>query len=527
MNPKPNGDAMRIEIHVLQNFAPSNLNRDDTGSPKDAEFGGYRRARISSQCGKRAVRWHKALREELEAVFAKRSTRHAKAVAELLHRDHGKQPNESENVGRYMFQRIGFKEDRRGRLTVLQLLGDDEIRSIANAAAQHWSTLAPLANAQLLWDRLADQLTKFLGQSTSNPEMFGRLIADAKAGTANAAKIQQWLALPRDAWEPLISAVRSIPTAVLADLAKHYETPPEPVDSEDEDGDEPNVPKKAVTLFKDKKKNKDVAEALGKIELPKSNDPKRSAGDADGKAAAKVLRDIFNPLQRLTTAAVDVALFGRMVAEIKTGAMNVDAACQVAHAISTNKLASMESDYFTAVDDLKMLAEAKGEPEDAGAGHLGTVEFNSACFYRYANLDVRELKKNLQGDVELARKTSAAFLKAFVDAIPTGKQNTFAAQNGVSLVFATVRTGDPVSLANAFVKPVAPTEKHSLVENSILAMDDYYGRSNKMHGDRGLVRSVVCQEERVKLEHLKDDVGSVEQLIAAAVAAAFPAGGVA
>ena len=47
---------MRIEIHVLQNFAPSNLNRDDTGSPKDAEFGGYRRARISSQCLKRAVR---------------------------------------------------------------------------------------------------------------------------------------------------------------------------------------------------------------------------------------------------------------------------------------------------------------------------------------------------------------------------------------------------------------------------------------------------------------------------------------
>lgn len=47
---------MRIEIHLLQNFSPSNLNRDDTGSPKDAEFGGFRRARISSQCIKRAVR---------------------------------------------------------------------------------------------------------------------------------------------------------------------------------------------------------------------------------------------------------------------------------------------------------------------------------------------------------------------------------------------------------------------------------------------------------------------------------------
>ena len=45
-----------IEIHALQNFAPSNLNRDDTGAPKDALFGGTRRARVSSQCLKRSVR---------------------------------------------------------------------------------------------------------------------------------------------------------------------------------------------------------------------------------------------------------------------------------------------------------------------------------------------------------------------------------------------------------------------------------------------------------------------------------------
>lgn len=45
-----------VEIHIVQNFAPSNLNRDDTGSPKDALFGGYRRARISSQCLKRSMR---------------------------------------------------------------------------------------------------------------------------------------------------------------------------------------------------------------------------------------------------------------------------------------------------------------------------------------------------------------------------------------------------------------------------------------------------------------------------------------
>ena len=47
---------MFVELHIIQNFAPSNLNRSDTGSPKDCEFGGVRRARISSQCLKRAIR---------------------------------------------------------------------------------------------------------------------------------------------------------------------------------------------------------------------------------------------------------------------------------------------------------------------------------------------------------------------------------------------------------------------------------------------------------------------------------------
>ena len=77
---------MRIEIHVLQNFAPSNLNRDDTGSPKDAEFGGYRRARISSQCHKRAVRNyfkdHDLIPAANRAVRTKRLLEHVHDAAE-------------------------------------------------------------------------------------------------------------------------------------------------------------------------------------------------------------------------------------------------------------------------------------------------------------------------------------------------------------------------------------------------------------------------------------------------------------
>jgi CRISPR system Cascade subunit CasC len=63
---KTKGKKMLIEVHIIQNHAPSNLNRDDSGSPKSAIFGGYRRARISSQCLKRCYRTSKTFREEVD-----------------------------------------------------------------------------------------------------------------------------------------------------------------------------------------------------------------------------------------------------------------------------------------------------------------------------------------------------------------------------------------------------------------------------------------------------------------------------
>ena len=44
-----------VDIHVLQTVPPSCVNRDDTGSPKTAVYGGVRRARVSSQAWKRSM----------------------------------------------------------------------------------------------------------------------------------------------------------------------------------------------------------------------------------------------------------------------------------------------------------------------------------------------------------------------------------------------------------------------------------------------------------------------------------------
>lgn len=168
-------------------------------------------------------------------------------------------------------------------------------------------------------------------------------------------------------------------------------------------------------------------------------------GEEDKNAYKKALKD--NP-------SVDIALFGRMAASDPT--LNYDAAAQVAHAISTHTIQN-EYDYFTAVDDLQ-------DDDNAGAGHLGTVEFNSSTLYRYANVNVTELSKaldNLYDAVDVVKK----YVEAFVRSMPTGKENTFANRTFPDAIYVTVRNDQPVNLCGAFEKPVRASEDGYVAES--------------------------------------------------------------
>ena len=141
--------------------------------------------------------------------------------------------------------------------------------------------------------------------------------------------------------------------------------------------------------------------------------------------------------------SLDVALFGRMIAD--TPDLNVDAACQVAHAISTHRV-SAEFDFYTTVDDLA------GEDE-SGAAMMGYVEFNSATLYRFATLSLGRLADNL-GDEGAVAPGVRSFVEGFVKSLPTGHQNTFAAITLPDLVLVSLREDQPVSLVGAFEQPV-------------------------------------------------------------------------
>lgn len=377
---------MWIELHILQNFAPSCLNRDDTNSPKDCVFGGYRRARISSQCIKRATRTHPAFEEAVSSGVGVRTKRLVNPlVADLTARGHDEDAAHAVAIA-VVNALIGkMKGDQ---TSVLVYLGNDEIARV-------------FALIEERWDDLSEAAAKAEGDK--------------------------------------------IPKA-LQDLAK---------------------------------------------EIAKE----------------------FTP----ATDAADVALFGRMVAEFTN--WNIDAACQVAHAISTHR-AEMEMDFYTAVDDLN-------PGEETGAGMMGTVEFNSSCFYRYALIDLDRLTKNLGGDAELAAAAVDGFLRASVAAIPTGKQNSMAAQNPPSLVFAVVKhkSAMPWSLANAFEVPVDVGRNGKLVDESAQALAAYWDRLTAMYGADGIREGAACQLGEADLSALADyHVGSVADVYGR-VSEAIAAGG--
>lgn len=198
-----------------------------------------------------------------------------------------------------------------------------------------------------------------------------------------------------------------------------------------------------ISIKADKKGNPEKAEALFFISSKQAKTIAEHALSLDltDKQTEKILKDDLkgNP-------SVDIALFGRMAASDPT--LNYDAAAQVAHAISTHTVQN-EFDYFTAVDDLQA-------DDNAGAGHLGTVEFNSSTLYRYATVNASELVETIGSDcvAGIVKK----FGQAFIFSMPTGKENTFANRTLPSTVYVTIRCDQPVNLCGAFERPVKKSE---------------------------------------------------------------------
>lgn len=318
-----------IDIHALQTIPPSNINRDDTGSPKSAFFGGIQRQRVSSQA------WKSVIRRYFES-----------------HLDRSK---------------LGVRT---------RLIADEVVARILSSA----------------------------------PEF--------DADSAEDAVVQAFTA--------------------VGNSKKH-------VKLEKQEGDK-RISDRAVSnaaLFLSNQQIDKLAQAI--IE-------------ANGeKIPPKQVKEILN-----TEHGIEIALFGRMVAEAAD--FNVDAACQVAHALSVHG-SEPDFDYYTAVDDV-----VRASDDATGAGMIGTVEMASSTFYRYANINMDALNANL-GDASVSVEATLAFVRAFIESMPTGKQNSFAARTLPDAVIVSVRNDRPISYVNAFEKAITEVEGRRVAAARALASE--------------------------------------------------------
>lgn len=175
-------------------------------------------------------------------------------------------------------------------------------------------------------------------------------------------------------------------------------------------------------------------------------------------------------LLRNDTMAADVALFGRMLAASKRH--NVEAAAQVAHAMTVHKVA-VDEDFFTAVDDLNR--------DDAGAGHMGVAEFGAGVFYLYICIDRELLVENLGGDAALAAKALEGLCRAACTVSPTGKQNSFASRAWASYCLAEKTDMQPRSLSVAFLKGL--DEAGDLMAQAIERLEKERNKFAAVYGD--------------------------------------------
>ncbi len=326
-----------IELHILQSFPVTCLNRDDVGAPKSAIFGGAQRARVSSQCWKRAIRMQ--AKELADHPFSGQRTRFLVRELKTAFQDAGKDEQNAILLATAAADAIGKLDDPdKGNVKTLLFFSPNELTGVVKA---------------MLECDFGDDLSKAYDQD---------------------------LEIDKRSREKALKEVKA-------------------------------KTKKAVRAFGGQVKD-----------------------------------------------AADIAIFGRMVADDHS--LMVEGAGLFSHAISTHSTAN-EIDFFSAVDDRNVMG-------DEGAGHIGTLEFNSACYYRYVglNLDLLNDEYHLGHFVPDERQTVLdAFLRAAIIAVPAARKNSMFGHNPPVYVIGFRRTGQPLSLVNAFEEPVR--NSHGYIPKSI------------------------------------------------------------
>ena len=210
------------------------------------------------------------------------------------------------------------------------------------------------------------------------------------------------------------------------------------------------------------------AEAIAEFAAAQAFEPESAAVKKSGKTVLspelrKAHKAHFNP----AVDGLDIALFGRMVAQAPD--LNVHAAASFAHAVSTHRVDN-EIEFFTALDDLK-------SDDETGSAHMGSLEYNSATYYRYINLDLGQLADSL-GNTGLADAVSA-FIKALYIAVPSARQTTQTGMRPWDYARIYIRRGQ--GMQASFDEPVR-AKGQGFLKPSIEALELQLAKQEKLAG---------------------------------------------
>lgn len=424
----PNKIKTFLELSVIQNFAPTVLNRDQANLPKETWFGGTRRARVSSQSWKRAVRENE--------VFT-----------EIVGEEHI--GDRTKNVVRYL----------------IQCLQAQDAQKFADTK------------------RLITVVTKFVSCYVSGAD--GNAI-DPKSGESYKTTVQLFFSKQEIDWllEQLQTNWDDL-QAPLDDFVKliwQLDQMCEARELKDKEAAEKAkslVDSKKPTKIKKSKEEEDLEKKIGKdhslsklLDEMAKNAIKKAAGNRSG-----IKKSVVN--------AADIALFGRMVASNTD--LNVDAACQYGQSISTHTV-QMETDFFSAVDDLHFPGDQGsdhlGQQDYNGSCYYRYTRVDLGQLLDNLGYPDEKNKERNKEILDLAHKTIEGFARAFLESVPKAKQSSHDNNAEPTFALAVIRNrGRAWSLANAFERPIPTQSREGFLIPSIKRLDEHWGRVRGHYDD--------------------------------------------
>ena len=256
---------------------------------------------------------------------------------------------------------------------------------------------------------------------------------------------------------------------------------------------------KAAGIISDSADAKDTIGFFGKDQATQFATVLNDNKDAlDDKKSEKTITDALEKAINNNCTA-DILLFGRMFASNSN--LDKDASVQVAHALTVQDT-EFDDDWFSACEEYPI--EDENGQVNKGSAHISSKSYISGTFYKYANLNLSESSSLVKGaDVDTVVEQAIAFMKAFVLSVPTGGQNSSAANSLPDYICLTL-SESPVTYEPVFNKPVTEENGKSIAEVAADKIEDYRQKLSFTFGDDILAIGFRVGDR--KLSEVEDEI---------------------